>query len=93
VDEAQARLDIIVEALDAAAVALERARARNVPRSGLPRPLRWLGPLGGSALEVYNRLFIVQREIAADQNEALVALVNATRELARLQRVTHLSGE
>jgi len=79
VDEVSERLGAIAEALDAADAALARARARNLPRARLP------GPLGGLLLAAYNRLFVVQREVAADQNDALVAVVNALREVIRVQ--------
>ncbi len=83
--DAGARLDIVDAALDAADAALARARARNVPRE-LPARFARLGPLGAMLIGGYNRLFVVQREIAADQNDALVALAGALRTLARLHR-------
>jgi hypothetical protein len=91
VDDVAERLAVITEALDAAAAALTRARERNVPRVRVPAPLARLGPLGAVALRAYNRIFVVQREIAADQNDALVAVVNAMREIVRAQQA--LRGE
>jgi len=85
VDDVAERLAVIGEALDAAAASLARARERNVPRSRLPATLARLGPLGPIALAAYNRLSVVQREIAADQTDALVAVVNAVREIALAQ--------
>jgi hypothetical protein len=92
-DETGARLDIIVEALDAAAASLGRARERNVPRRRVPAALRRAGPLAPFALRLYNTLFVAQREISADQNDALVALLNAMREIVRLQRASLSSRE
>jgi hypothetical protein len=91
VDEVAERLAIVSEALDAASDALIRARERNVPRSRMPGSLDRLGPIGAVILYAYNRFFVVQREIAADQNDALVAIVNAMREIVRAQSV--LRGE
>jgi hypothetical protein len=53
----------------------------------------WLGPLRALVLAAYNRIFVVQREIAADQNDALVALVNAMRELVLVQRAARREPE
>ncbi len=88
-DEVEERLGAIAEALDAAEASLMRARERNVPRAQLPAPLARLGPLGPPALRAYNRLFVVQREVAADQTDALVAVVNALREVVRAQQALH----
>ena len=77
------RLAVIGEALDAAARALERARERNRVRRDVPGSLGRLRPLAAPLLRAYNALFARQREIAADQNDALVALVHAVRELAK----------
>ncbi len=85
-DDVAERLAVITEALDAASAALTRARERNVPRTRVPATLARLGPLGAFALRAYNRAFVVQREIAADQNDALVAVVNAMREIVQTLR-------
>jgi len=77
------RLAVVGEALDAAARALERARERNRVRRDLPGALARLGLPAGPLLGAYNAIFARQREIAADQNDALVALVHAVRELAK----------
>ena len=87
------RLAVIAEALDAADVALARARARNVPRTQLPASLERLGPFGTLVLRAYNTLFIAQREVAADQTDALVAVVNAMREFVRAQQALHRENE
>jgi hypothetical protein len=88
-DEVSERLGAIAGALDAADAALARARARNVPRTRLPASIARLGALGRMILRAYNALFIVQREIAADQTDALVAVVNAMREIVRSQQALH----
>ena len=93
VHEMTERLAVIAEALDAADVALARARARNVPRTRLPRSIERLGPLGALVLRVYNTLFIAQREVATDQTDALVAVVNAMREVVRSQQALHRENE
>ncbi len=77
---------MIEAALDAAAVSLERARARNVPQADVSGRLSRLGPARRLVLWLYDRVFVVQREIDADQNDALVALTGALRELQRLLR-------
>ena len=80
--DAAARLDLIAGALDAADALLRSARERNVPRDRLPTSLSRLGPLAAVLLRCYNTVFAERREVDADQNDALVALLHAMRELA-----------
>ncbi len=84
---------MVTEALDAADAALARARERNVPRTRLPSSIARFGPLGPTMLRAYNRLFVAQREVAGDQNDALVAVVNALREVVRAQRALGRESE
>jgi hypothetical protein len=93
VDEIAERLGAVTEALDAADASLARARERNVPRTRLPSAIARLGPLGPVVLRAYNALFVAQLEVAADQNDALVAVVNALREVVRAQRALERESE
>jgi hypothetical protein len=86
INDVEARLDVIATALEGAAAALERARQRNVPRRGVPSSIAAAGPLGALILRCYNTAFAAQRELDAEQNDALVALVHAAGELATAQR-------
>jgi hypothetical protein len=84
--DVEARLALIATALEDATAALDRARQRNVPRRSMPRSIAAAGPLGALLLRCYNTAFAAQRELDAEQNDALVAVVHAAGELVTAQR-------
>ena len=86
IDEVAARLALIADALEAALESVRNARERNVARARIPSSVAKLGPVAGAALRAYNIVFAPQRELDAQQNDALVAVVHAVRELALTQR-------
>ncbi len=86
IDEVVTRLAVITDALEAALESVRSARERNVARHRIPSSVAKLGPIAALALRAYNIVFAPQRELDAQQNDALVAVVHAVRELAFAQR-------
>jgi len=86
VDERSERLRIVTEALDAAEASLLRARAKDVPRKNVPSSLARFGPFGAIVMRAYNTAFLAQREVMAEQNDAMVGVLNALREVVRAQQ-------